>query len=187
MKVETRHTDTLITNAIFERYMKRLPTDEEIEKIRQRFSEKMSEEIAKNPSVCSEISGAVKMLNLLKESNKYEFGFATGSWSSSAKLKLEAAGIDYSGRALSSSDNLAHRKDIVLDSIAKSNLKTGKVFEKVIYCGDGTWDYLTAKDINIPFIGIDYHSNGKLARLGATKIINDYKDTQKFFELLESY
>ena len=51
-------------------------------------------------------------------------------------------------------------------AISKFNKKYGE-FNKIIYVGDGEWDYMAARDCKIDFIGIAANGNfNKLKKIG---------------------
>jgi len=99
-------------------------------------------------------------------------GIATGAWEESAKLKLKMIGIDTQGIAFSNSSRFISREDITKDVIQQ--LTTNPINDKIIYFGDGEWDYHTCIKLNIRFIGIDINNNGKLKKLGAKIVFNNF-------------
>jgi phosphoglycolate phosphatase-like HAD superfamily hydrolase len=86
---------------------------------------------------------------------------------------------------MSSSDILFRRQNILLEAIEKSkhHYKT-KTFDKIIYFGDGVWDYKTTSELEIEFIGVDIKDDKKLERLGVENIINDFTDIAKVLSIV---
>lgn len=83
-----------------------------------------------------EIPGASGFLRRLYASVDHAVAFATGGWRESAMLKLDSAGLDWTGLPLASSNDHHERTSIM--EIALSQL--GGRFEMVTYYGDGPWD-----------------------------------------------
>jgi phosphoglycolate phosphatase-like HAD superfamily hydrolase len=58
-------------------------------------------------------------------------------------------------------------------------------FEKVIYFGDGLWDYECAKKLNIHFIGVDIDNNNQLKKTNAQFVTNNFYDYEMIFKYIE--
>ncbi len=66
----------------------------------------------------------------------------------------------------------------------KSKKKHPSPFEEIIYFGDGYWDYVTCKKMNIRLIGIDILNDGKLKALGTEHVFQDYSEPEKILDIL---
>jgi phosphoglycolate phosphatase-like HAD superfamily hydrolase len=57
-------------------------------------------------------------------------------------------------------------------------------FDSITYFGDGKWDYLSARELGLRFVGVDHYDTGKLAIAGANHVINDFSDTEAVLKLI---
>jgi phosphoglycolate phosphatase-like HAD superfamily hydrolase len=118
------------------------------------FENKMTE-IMQTLETVKEINGANKFVNFLKEEKKYALTFATGSLLKPAILKLEQAKIWYDEKLIASSNHFFEREEIVSDAIEKAKkYYCVEEFENIISIGDGIWDFKTAKNLDLKFIGV---------------------------------
>jgi len=133
-----------------------------------------------------EIEGALGFYNELMRIGNYRFAVATGCWSESAVLKLNAIGFDTSKFPISSSDAMPLRKDIINRSmILAEEFYSDSGYEDIIYIGDGKWDLLAAQLCGIRFIGIGSQSEEVLMPLGAEFSFKDYSDLKGLFKAIE--
>ena len=167
-------TDWGITEEIIEQSWNRRPSTEEFEKMKKQFLNNLEEERISNPNSFNEVPGANAFFNHLKNHPNYTVGLATGAWKASALIKLSTIGINTTGIPFSNSDFHKTRAAICLHTIEQAKVKYGKPFKEIIYFGDGEWDYLTCKKLNIRFIGIDVDGNGILKKLGAEAVFENY-------------
>jgi phosphoglycolate phosphatase-like HAD superfamily hydrolase len=160
----------------------------EIDKInfQKIFFEYLDKQLKSNPEKFKSVNGASKFINYCLEHTNFKIAFATGGWQYSAKLKLQAADIKNSNIPMSSSDILFRRQDILLEAIEKSKhfYKT-ETFEKIVYFGDGVWDYKTTSELEIEFIGVDITEDKKLEKLGVENILNDFDDIVKVLSMID--
>lgn len=154
-------------------------------KVEKHFIEQLLLASGENSKSFLEIPGSVKFINHLRNEN-YPVALATGAWKQSALFKLGKVKLDIKGLPFAHSDELFSRADITNDAIKQAEKIYGKTFKKVIYIGDGTWDYHTTKELGIPLIGVDKHNNGKLKKLGVKNIITDYIDKENVMKIIES-
>lgn len=171
-------TDWGITEELILKHKKRLPTAIEYEKIISEFLLELQYELNTNKNQFQEIEGASVFIKFLQEKDEIKIGIATGGWEKSALLKLNAIGVNASKFAFSNSNHFKAREDIVLNTIQE--LKQKNKIDRIIYFGDGTWDYLTCEKLGIEFIGIDNSKNNKLKTIGTKTIFEDFSD----FELI---
>ena len=177
-------TDSGIAESIYQQHFhKNLPPEEEV-KIRQHFCQLIEKEITANPSLCEEIPGARNFIELLQK--KHTVGIATGGWEYSARLKLNAIGINPNDFPFAGADNTLSRESIMLN-VQVQALSSAQVnrFEKAFYFGDGVWDYYACKNLQFKFIGVDVSNNGKLKREGARTVITDFSEPEKILSLLK--
>lgn len=178
-------TDWGITEEIILKDWKRIPTDTEYAKMELEFVELLYNEIQNDHSQFKEIKGASSFIEMLKQKEDITIGFATGGWEKSANLKLKAISLDYGEFAFSSSSKFKKREAIITDAIEQSVSKALKPVERIIYFGDGIWDFNTCEKLGIEFIGIDSNNNGKLGEIGAKNIFRDFADPITIYDHLE--
>lgn len=162
------HTDRYIFCEIFRQNHGRDPDDAEIQRfyhsIAQRFEQHNIQEIA----------AAGAFLQQLQQ-HDIPYVFATGSITKPAIKKLSAVNISHAHNILSTSDDTDSREDIVSDAVHKARIHYRQNdFETKIIIGDGKWDYLTAKNMGMSFLGIG--NNPALAGLLAHSPHSLWKD-----------
>lgn len=177
-------TDSGITQQIFKEKLERLPSDEELVRLKARFIGLLQEAFINNQDLFSEIPGSTNVLAKLQLDPDWCVAIATGGWRESAKLKLQKANLQIEGIPLASANDALSREDIIKTAIIKAeNVYQVEKFQKVIFVGDGVWDVKAAYRLNIAFIGI---GDNKLTNLGATKVIRDFTHLEDFLKILQS-
>ncbi len=166
------HTDSFISKAIFESTVNREFLKTEFDLFEKGLTEKLSHQ------QINEIAGARTLIEKLKYSKDYGFCFATGSLRKAAEYKLTSVGISFEDWQLVASDTIYDREGIVGKVIknASDYYKTPK-FERVISVGDGLWDLLTARELELEFIGVGLTNKELLIENGAQVV---YKDLIEF-------
>jgi beta-phosphoglucomutase-like phosphatase (HAD superfamily) len=177
-------TDWGITEEIMERNFNRQPSPIEYNSLMDTFTNLLKAEMSKDKTQFSEVPGASDFLALLSSEPEFAIGFATGSWSHSASIKLQTIGIQADQFAFSNSDHHKSREDITRHAISQLQEQTGRSPKQIIYFGDGIWDFKTCQNLEIPFIGIDVNGNGKLVSLGAEVVFRDYLDQSIILEAI---
>ena len=114
--------------------------------IKLSFLAKLKYRMAKN--TINEIPGASAFLYKLKTLDDVVVSFATGGWYESAILKLQSAGIDFSGIAIASSNDHYQRTQIM--KIAENRVSHTNA--PLTYFGDGIWDLKACNDLGINFV-----------------------------------
>lgn len=194
-KIELKNTDWSIFNNvtdyglfidIYNSSFNRMPTDAERLHFQKRFFEYVDNKLKSNPEKFKSVNGASNFIKYCLDHPNYKIAFATGGWHYSANLKLQAANIFNVGIPISSCDILFRRQDILLEAIEKSkhHYKT-QTFDKIIYFGDGVWDYKTTCELEIEFIGVDITQDKKLEKLGVENVLNDFADIVKVLSIVE--
>lgn len=174
-------TDSGLTNEIFERWLNRTPTVEEIDKVKSHFKDLLDQRVEE----FTEIEGALSFIKSLSDKANFEVGFATGGWKETALLKCQSIGLDLNRFIFKSSNDHFNRARIIEMVIAEAKVKNqvGN-FDTIVYFGDGLWDFKTTKELGIDFIGVDYKQNNKLRAAGTKKIIKDYNQPEKIINLI---
>jgi phosphoglycolate phosphatase-like HAD superfamily hydrolase len=179
-------TEANIAVEIFEFVKGREPDQRELTELNDCFVQKLKAELIKDSTQFAEIAGALDFFASLRTSQQHHVGIATGSWSSSARVKLDAIGLEYSDIPFAHSDAYITREDITMDAIQQSRNKYQVDFDEIVYFGDGIWDYKTCMNVGIRFIGIDCNSNGKLTQLGATHVFQNYLNSNSILSAIEN-
>jgi hypothetical protein len=96
-----------------------------------------------------EIGGVSTFIQLLRQRDNVVLAIATGSWEETARLKMESAGIGYSGIAFASVSDHVDRIDIMKTAEAKCS-KSG--FTLKSYFGDAIWNKKASQVIGFNFI-----------------------------------
>lgn len=102
-----------------------------------------------------EISGAKKLIDEVAKSDVFDHVFATGSMEQAAFYKLDSIGVAYDKKLVLTANEGDAREEIVSAAIETAkNYYQQKQYQRIISIGDGVWDYKTAQNLNIEFIGV---------------------------------
>jgi len=170
----TNVTDWGITEELVLKHENRIPNTIEYEKMISEFISQIESEFKANENEFLEIEGASNFVKFLIAKPNIKIGIATGGWGKSAILKLNAIGINSSEFAFSNSNHFKTREAIVTNVIHRLNQKWNNKIDRVIYFGDGIWDYLTCEKLGIEFIGINNSNTNKLKDIGAKTIYKNF-------------
>lgn len=149
--IEYQHiTDSHIFKINYQRFFNRTANANELE----HFDAILFQKILTEKSI-TEIIGAKKLIEQVTNSASFDHVFATGSMQQAAFYKLDSIGIDYDKKLVLTANEWYSREEIVSAAIetAKSFYQQ-KQYQKIISIGDGVWDYKTAQNLNLEFIGI---------------------------------
>ena len=116
----------------------------------------------------------------------WALALATGCWRASAELKLDLAGIQRQRQPLATCDQHQRREDIMRNALEQA-LEAYAVsrFDKIVYVGDGIWDARGSSQLGFSFVGIEHENHHKkLGGEGASHILPDYRDLDRFLEAL---
>lgn len=177
-------SDEGILAELFERHKGRGLTATEKARFKSHFLEQIRATIERIP--IEPVAGASNILDSLQSSPLHDTALATGAWRDSATLKLSSAGIDVTDIPLASSDDHFARAEILGCSIKSARQQNPcNQYSSIIYVGDGVWDAITCRAINLPFLGIATGPKANtLIELGAHRVFPDFTDHSRFFETL---
>lgn len=178
----TNITDWGISEEIIFKNWNRVPTKVEYEKVISEFVSLLKSELKLNKKQFQEVDGALDFINFLKTKPNISVGIATGGWQKPANLKLKTIEIDSSTYAFGNSDHYKTREEILLKVITELKCTWKTEFGRVIYLGDGIWDYTTCKKLGIEFIGIECSKNNKLREIGVKTIFNNFKQPELIYK-----
>lgn len=97
----------------------------------------------------SEIKGARLFVEQLKARSDVSLSIATGGWEETARIKLEAVGLDVTGIPVASSNDHFSRTEIMRIALEKAFVKP---HQKVTYFGDGEWDKKACEKLGFNFV-----------------------------------
>jgi len=177
-------TDWGITEEIILKHRSRIPTDVEYGNMIKEFVAQLQSELLKDKKQFQEVKGAKKFIEFLKHKPNISMGIATGGWEKSAILKLNSIGIDSREFNFSNSNHFKTRADILSKTIQDIKENSRNKIDRIIYFGDGTWDYFTCQKLNIEFVGIDVFKNNKLKKIGAKIIYNNFEKMELIYKSL---
>ena len=140
-------TDSGILNQIIDDLHFQSDRDLIIASVKERFLHRVSTCLTKHELF--PIRGAPGFIAQLAGRDDVKVAIATGGWLESAKLKLEAAGIDVTGIPTASSSD--HFSRIEIMKIAE--LRTGtSQYESRTYFGDSPWDLRASEILGYNFV-----------------------------------
>lgn len=178
------HTDSGIFREAFLRAHGR-EADREDE---ARFVAALVREWAQSPDPVQEIAGATDFMARLAGAGQIRFAFATGSYRPLAQSKLAAAGIACPERLLVTASEFETREQIVSAAIAAASegSDAAKV-PTVVSFGDGLWDWHTAKNLRLHFVGVaDGAKAEQLKTAGARVVVPDFRHLGHLLSPLEA-
>ena len=177
-------TDETIFETVYAKHLDKEPLIHEKESFRQAFVDKLVELRQKQPQDFLAVDGAVDIVNYLLKTDGYIVGIATGGWKAPALLKLQHVGIDPSLLYCGFADDNYTREAIITEAINHAKA-AGHPITDIVYVGDAKWDVTTTRNMNIPLIGIRYQGDVDLLyQLGTSHVITNYKDQDRFMQLL---
>lgn len=181
----THVTDSGLFTELFRSVFAIQHSEREKQDFQQRFLSYLVAESKINQERFKPVKGAGDFIQYCIEQRNYKIAFATGGWSHSAKLKLQAADVFHRDIPLVSCDFHFRRQDILLEAIEQSEkYYNTTTFDAIVYFGDGEWDYKTTTELGIPFKGIDINSDKKLKGFAVQNILSDFVDMENNFETI---
>lgn len=177
-------TDQGVTEDILTNHFGRQAVAEEILNVEHAMGNLVAEQRLKNPEKFKPAEGVESLLEELSNQNDLAFCLATGAWKKSAEQKLSVLDLDLDKIPWQHCSHIRRRADIVMASLEKAKLFYKVTsFDNICALGDGKWDFLTAQELEINFIGIDLNNTGRLLELGADKIITKYNNLHSLTQL----
>ncbi len=182
----THSTDSGISLEILQAHLQRVPSADEVARLQRRFVALLARAFLETPESCTEIAGARAALQGLRKHPDWSVAIATGSWRTSAVLKMDTAGIDRAGLPAAFADDSMAREDIIRTALARAQAQHAQPhFSRVVYLGDAVWDVRAAIELQLPFIGVG--SGGREAALraaGARVVLADFGDPEGLLRAL---
>jgi phosphoglycolate phosphatase-like HAD superfamily hydrolase len=179
-------TDSGIISHNFVEHFGRAPRSAELERFRTRFMLLLDREWRAVPRAFAEGAGAGAALARLRRERRWALAIATGGWQISARFKLAKAGIEVTDIPAAFADDAEAREEIAQTAIARARDHYGYGFERIVLVGDSDCDVATAKQLQIPFIGIALSDATLLQNSGATHVLRSFEDFGLFANALEA-
>jgi phosphoglycolate phosphatase-like HAD superfamily hydrolase len=171
-------TDTAVTSQAFLKQFGREPESAEISKVVERFVELLSRHHDLDSALFAEVPGASAFLTKLHENAEWSIALATGGWKRSAEFKIRAAGLPLANFPAAFAEDGPSREAIVQTAIDRaSTWYQCREFERIVSVGDAVWDIKTARQLNLPFLGVADEPRATLLRdSGARHVVKHYLD-----------
>lgn len=181
-----RHTsDSGILDELYRSRTGRSPTQDEIDAVRSRFVQLLTQVAAKSPNSYSAVVGAHAFIERVGKL-EYAIALASGGWRESAYLKLLKAGFELHDVPAAFADDALAREEIMLCSYQRACLVYGVThFDELSYVGDGTWDAIASKSVGYKFVVIGSGIKAEhLTALGAVAVFKDFTKINSIFSAL---
>jgi phosphoglycolate phosphatase-like HAD superfamily hydrolase len=171
-------TDTAVASQAFLKQFGRVPESAEISKVVERFLELLRRHHDLDSALFVEIPGASTFLTELHENSEWGIALATGGWKRSAEFKIQAAGLPLANFPAAFAEDGPSRESIVRTSIDRaSTWYECREFERIVSVGDAVWDIKTARQLNLPFLGVADEPRATLLRKnGARHVVEHFLD-----------
>jgi phosphoglycolate phosphatase-like HAD superfamily hydrolase len=135
--------------------------------VKERFLSRLADYISRH-GACS-ISGAFEFLSQLIARHDVALAFATGGWFESARMKLDAAGLDFPTIPLLSSSDHHQRIEIMKSAEVRAN---GSGYKSRTYFGDGSWDQKASAVLGYNFVSVG-------SRVESPQSIRDFTEAER--------
>lgn len=181
----THFTDSCIIVELYERYLNRQPSLEEIKQFQDCYFGLLESYLKKEPHYFQAIEGATSILSTLHQKG-WAIALATGCWKDSAYIKLKGGGIDIKDTPIGTASDAVTRQDVMNIALkrAEQYYHVDK-FDHVVYIGDGLWDRHSCATLAMPFVGMDAdNSNLGSGKLEAFHLLANYNDVERVEQLL---
>ncbi len=147
------------------------------------FLDRFETEIVRQMSTigqAKEIKGAKSLITHFRNTNT-PFCFATGALPKPSFLKLNQCEIWYHEDLLATSKTHESREGFVLEAIEKAKtFYNQQNFDRIISIGDGVWDFQTAQNLSLDFVGIGNRNRVQLTDKGAKHCFEDLMEFKKW-------
>ena len=141
-------TDSAVASEIVSEKLNREPNEKDYFLFKASFVTRLKKCLDETQTLFSEIPNARLMLQKIEKEKDWALAIATGCFYESAKLKLEAAGINIEKFPFGTADDAMSREDILQRAIENSAKHYGQAgFEKIVSIGDAVWDVRTANNL----------------------------------------
>lgn len=169
------YTDLGIFSESYYDIFKELPSNSHLSSFERLYSENVRESLRNGVFKILEIPGACRFISKLMVTEGFHIAIATGNLEAVAKLKLNEISLDDLKVPIASSNDSHRREEILEKAIVRSQEYYNQSYDKVIYFGDGEWDFKATKLLDIPLIGI---GSNKVFQENNVVCFSNFLDTQ---------
>lgn len=157
-------TDSGILAEIIEELGLHSDSERIVKEVKEQFVNRVADYVS-----CQEVSpipGAYKFLSQLVSRQNVSVAFATGGWAESARIKLNASGMNFSAIPLASSSD--HYSRIEIMRLAERLAGNGR-YDSRTYFGDGPWDQKASETLGYNFVSVGN-------RISSSQSVRDYTE-----------
>lgn len=165
------HTDLYALEYNYERnFAKKAPKN-----LRYKVDELLETELLKHPLV-PEIPGATALLKQL-QTLEIPFAYGTGAFPKATRIKMKGSGVPFIPEVLATSLHQVSRVGFVKEAVEKAKHHYNRDnFKRIVAVGDGLWDLMAARDLEIDFLGIGVKNKDVMLEQGCKHWVEDYVD-----------
>jgi phosphoglycolate phosphatase-like HAD superfamily hydrolase len=180
-------TDSGVIREAYANSFGRDPNPIEISNFVECFLALLNERHRTNADLFAEIPGASSLLAALRRHAQWRVAIATGSWERSARFKIKTSGIGADSDPAAFAEDGPSREAIVRTAVARASVRYRQSqFERIVSVGDAIWDIWTAKQLQLPFVGIAGNERAEVLRqLGASHVMEDFASYNDCLQCLE--
>ena len=178
-------TDAVVFREAFARHFGRPPTDRQSEEFELHFVDEIAVLYRSSPEMFREVPGATNFITHMQRGSQWAIAIATGCWKRAAEFKCHAARLSLDGVPRAYAEDGPSREAIVTTAINRATECFGCKFERIVSVGDRNWDVKTARNLQLPFLGVgQIPASRALLEAGAHHVIEDYLDPFRVIDLL---
>lgn len=165
------HTDLYALEYNYERnFAKKAPKN-----LRYKVDELLKTELLKHPLV-PEIPGATALLKQL-QTLEIPFAYGTGAFPKATRIKMKGSGVPFIPEVLATSLHQVSRVGFVKEAVEKAKHHYNRDnFKRIVAVGDGLWDLMAARDLQIDFLGVGVKNKNVMLEQGCKHWVEDYVD-----------
>lgn len=180
--------DRFIVRELVQRHADRAVTDEELERFQETFLQILRDAYAHAPDQFTPIAGAAALLAHLRADANQAIVLATGGYRLTACFKLERAELEVADLPRACADDGLSREEIIRAALTRARTAYEvDQFARIVSVGDGLWDVRTARNLNLPFVGVGSGERAERLRVaGAHAVLPDFTDVDAVLQILAS-
>lgn len=177
-------TDGGIAREVLETALRRAPTDEEMERVKEAYLQLLAQEIGRTPRAYRPVRGADRAVSTLLDAGEWTVSLATGNWRRAAGLKLASASIPI-GDPLPAGgfgEDGETRADVLRTALRRATEQSARTLERVVYVGDQMWDLAAARAAGVEFVGIATGGQRRALQDAGAPVLDDFDCVEVFLE-----
>jgi phosphoglycolate phosphatase-like HAD superfamily hydrolase len=180
-------TDLGVLQHVFQSRFQRVPDRDDIIRFAECFVGLLGDRYTRGGDHFGEIPGAASLLTNLTNHSEWRVAIATGCLEASGKFKLRKAGLPANDIPAAFAEDGPSREAIVHTAIQRAKEHYGEHhFERIVSVGDAVWDVRTARQLELPFVGVATGQRDALLRDSrATTVVENFMNYEHCMECLE--